>query len=360
MKQAIKKIQQHVNIIDIAALFFTLIKRGDKYVTHCLHGSDSDPSLYFYPEQNKCYCFGCKKACNNIIEFVQWIKNCSEQEALIFIQKTFNVEVNIIHEPQYLKDMRNFIETCHKRLLSNSKCINYLTQRGYTLDSIKKFQLGLSNGSIVYPIANECGTYVGKALRQFNRLPKYINDATNDYFKKKSILFGLNYCRPYLPHEHHIVIVEGYNDALILLQNQIPAVSLMGPSFSTEHLRLLHRFGIKSVTLFLDGDEAGVRSTENIIETLKSTDIVVYVINEAGFDPDEIANKYKENMKSYIKSKRTIWYNYKFNQIIQKYSTQIMSLEQNMASEIKLLKQDLPADVISIIDKTYKKIMQNF
>lgn len=359
MKQAIEKIQQHVNIIDIAALFFTLIKRGNKYVTHCLHGSDSDPSLYFYPEQNKCYCFGCKKACNNIIEFVQWIKNCSEQEAFAFIQKTFNVEVNI-HEPQYLKDMRNFIEICHKRLLNNSKYINYLTQRGYTLDSIKKFQLGLSNGSIVYPIANECGTYVGKALRQFNRLPKYINDATNDYFKKKSILFGLNYCRPYLAQEHHIVIVEGYNDALILLQNQIPAVSLMGTSFSMEHLHLLHRFGIKSVTLFLDGDEAGIRSTENIIEMLKSTDIVVYVINETGFDPDEIANKYKENMKSYIKSKRNIWYNYKFNQIIQKYSTQIMSLEQNMASEIKLLKQDLPSEVISIIDKTYKKIMQNF
>lgn len=359
MKQAIEKIQQKVSIIDIASLFFNLTKRGDKYVTHCLHGSDSDPSLYFYPNQNKCYCFGCKKACNNIVEFVQWIKNCSEQEALLFIQNTFNVDVNI-NEPKYLKDLRKYIEVCHNKLLNNSQYLKYLNQRGYTLDSIKTFQLGLSNGAIVYPIANEYGTYVGKALRQFNRLPKYINDATNEYFKKKNILFGLNYCRKFFNEERHLVIVEGYNDALILLQNKIPAVSLMGTSFSSEHLQLLNKFGIKAVTIFLDGDEAGLRSTENIIQMLKDTDIVVYVMNELGFDPDEIANKQQEHMSSYIKANRNIWYNYQFNQIIQKYSTQIMSLEQNMASEIKTLKQSLPKNVVDIVERTYQKVIKNF
>lgn len=358
-KNVINQIQQKLNIIDVASLFFVLTKRGDKYVANCIHGNDSDPSLYFYPDQNKCYCFGCKKSCNNIVEFVMWVKNCNEQEALIFLKNTFNVEI-CVYEPKYIRDLRNHLKSCHQRLLSNPKYMNYLMDRGYTLESIQEFNLGLSNGSIVYPIANEYGTYVGKAMRQFNKTPKYVNDATNEYFKKRSILFGLNYCRKFLAIDPHLVIVEGYNDALILLQYQIPAVSLMGTSFSTEHIALLEKFGVKAVTVFLDGDEAGIRSTNNIIQSLKDTGILVYVINESGFDPDEIANKYKENMRNYIKNKRNLWYNYKFNQIVQKYSTRIMSLEQKMASEIQELKQSLPKDVVDIVNIAYQKILKNF
>lgn len=68
-----------------------------------------------------------------------------------------------------------------------------------------------------------------------------------------------------------IVLVEGQRDALRLLLAGIPAMCIFGTqSFSSNKAKLLEIAGITRVIILMDGDDAGIKATQQIAPTLKS------------------------------------------------------------------------------------------
>ena len=89
---------------------------------------------------------------------------------------------------------------------------------------------------------------------------------------------------------HHVIVVEGFFDALKVHQAGHPAVvALMGSSFSQRQSELLlSRFA--SVTLMLDGDEPGRRAAEVIAKLLKPKVRVHKVELPNRVQPDQLSS----------------------------------------------------------------------
>ena len=123
---------------------------------------------------------------------------------------------------------------------------------------------GFLAGRCVIPIRDEKSQLVAYAGRAVNREePKYRFPAG---FRKSQVLFNLD--RAMQTGGNHVIVVEGFFDALKVHQAGFPAVvALMGASFSQRQSELLVSH-FASVTLMLDGDEPGRRAAEVIVQLL--------------------------------------------------------------------------------------------
>lgn len=358
-KQIINEINQQINIVDIAKDYFSDLKKaGSVYQTKCKHGEDT-PSLTFFPSTNTFYCFGCKagEKNNSIVGFIEWMEECSEPQALKILKDKYNVSINIQMDPK-LKDIVDIVELSKKRLRKNQSKIDYLKERGYNQDTIDKWNLGLNNDSILYPIANELGIYVGYALRLFNGSPKYINSKESDIFHKRKILFGFNHAISLIKKKNYIVLVEGYNDAIILQQYDIPAVALMGTSLTEDQISLIQKYNIKNIILFLDGDPAGISNTERIVNILRGYNIQSYVLNIFKLDPDEFANEYKSDTENLIKENMKPWYMYFFDKELDVYKNKLYKANVSLNQSIKDISEKLSEEEKVMFSSIYKKTLK--
>jgi len=79
-------------------------------------------------------------------------------------------------------------------------------------------------------------------------------------------LYALLAARDAITKSRHAVVMEGYTDVLMAHQYGInTAVAVLGTALGERHVRLLRRYA-DAVTLVLDGDEAGQRRTNEVLE----------------------------------------------------------------------------------------------
>ncbi|MDQ2844061.1 MAG: toprim domain-containing protein [Acidobacteriota bacterium] len=133
---------------------------------------------------------------------------------------------------------------------------------------------GIMSGRVVIPIHNHRGALVAYAGRAVdNREPRYRFPRG---FRKSIELYNLHRCT-----RKSVVLVEGFFDALSVMQAGFDVVALMGVVLSEQQKKLLpSRFS--EVVLLLDGDDAGRRATERIANVLKQVlQVRVGVVPEA-------------------------------------------------------------------------------
>ena len=213
----------------------------------------------------------------------------------------------------------------HEFLFSpdGKKALEYLLDRGITLDTIRAFRLGYSGnprdllyalkaqgfetsfliecglfvsesrdkffGRVIFPIANAMGNTVAFTGRTLgDREPKYLNSPASRIFDKSSILYGLHLAKQSVMKSGEVYIVEGQMDTIALHQAGIDsAVGISGTALTKDHIRILKRF-TKIVYLTLDADDAGIRATFASIENLINSDMEIRVIMiPNGKDPDD-------------------------------------------------------------------------
>lgn len=95
--------------------------------------------------------------------------------------------------------------------------------------------------------------------------PSYIN--RKGPWSKSHGLFPFDYAIKIMRRlkSRTIVLVEGPRDALRLLSEGIPAMSILGTNtWSQRKATLLELHGVKRVILMMDGDEAGILATDKI------------------------------------------------------------------------------------------------
>src|SRR3954469_20711103 len=100
------------------------------------------------------------------------------------------------------------------------------------------------------------------------RPAKYINSPETPLFSKSRELYGLDVARENFKASGGVIVMEGYTDALMAHQHGIDnCVAVLGTALGERHLQLLRRY-TESITLVLDGDAAGQRRTNEILDAL--------------------------------------------------------------------------------------------
>ena len=132
----------------------------------------------------------------------------------------------------------------------------------------------------------------GRVLPQLadERSAKYINSPETPLFSKSRELYGLDVARENFKNEGGAIVMEGYTDVLMAQQHGITnCVAVLGTALGERHLQLLRRY-TDSITLVLDGDAAGRRRTNEILDTLlalfekNQVDLRILTLPE-GIDP---------------------------------------------------------------------------
>ncbi len=101
-------------------------------------------------------------------------------------------------------------------------------------------------------------------------------------------MYALDLARDRVAKLREIVVVEGYTDVMMAHQVGIDhAVAVLGTALGPRHIQLLRRFADR-VILVLDGDEAGQRRTNEILELFVAAQVDLRILTlPEEFDPCE-------------------------------------------------------------------------
>jgi DNA primase len=219
----------------------------------------------------------------------------------------------------------------HRCLLESREgapALSYMQERGITLETIERFQLGYSpsggdaliqwmktkgftlqaleecglikhsedgnrsydsfRGRIMFPITDIQGRTVAFGARAMNdRPPKYLNSPETTIYNKSRSLFGLGFSKEAIKSEGHAILVEGYMDFIIPFQHGVEnLVASLGTSLTPQQVELLGRF-TREVVVSYDPDSAGLAATQRSLDLFLEGDFRVKVLRlPEGQDPD--------------------------------------------------------------------------
>ena len=314
-------------IEEVVADYVPLTPKGGNLWGLCPFHSEKTPSFSVSPEKHIFHCFGCGKG-GGVVRFVMEMESLSFPEAVRKLAARAGLEMP--EEDQAAQERRNR----RKRLLELNKqaarfyydtlksplgepMLRYAQEkRRLTPTYIKRFGLGAApdswdalikamtalgyekgelleaglvvagkNGGIydkfrnrlMLPVIDATGDILGFTSRVMdNSTPKYLNTPETSVFKKRSILYGIQWAK--LTKRSFFLLVEGNLDVITLHQAGIDnAVATMGTALTADHARLIARY-TKELVLCYDNDAAGVEATQRAMTVLKDTDFRVRVL----------------------------------------------------------------------------------
>ena len=158
----------------------------------------------------------------------------------------------------------------------DKELINFLQEKGFNLDEIKKTDLLIKNNEnkffgrfrnrLIFPIFNFSEKIVGFGGREIGNRSKikYINSQESEIFKKSEILFGLKQNNETIRKNKIIILVEGYMDVISMAENDVKlAVASLGTTLSKNQILKMWNYSNVPFVCF-DGDEAGRKSSKII------------------------------------------------------------------------------------------------
>ena len=302
------------------------------------------------------YCFGCQ-AKGNVFSFLKEMEGISFLDAVKTLSEKAGIPLEIDNnvkssttssEEQKLININEAACRFFTKYLFNTKgsiALNYLRDRGLSIDTIKEFKLGLSpsksddlitslksegyneqdienaglaykpenkplvdrfRNRVMFPISNLNDRVVAFGGRSLNTTygAKYINSPETKVFKKGSLLFNLRKAKKSSKNDP-LVIVEGYMDVISLANNSINnVVAPLGTSLTQEQLQLIWKVCEEPI-LLLDGDNAGRLAATRAVELalpLISYNQTLRIANlPSNYDPDDLVKQRgKDGLKDVI------------------------------------------------------------
>jgi DNA primase len=136
---------------------------------------------------------------------------------------------------------------------------------------------------IMFPIRDREQRIVafgGRVLPNSEESAKYINSPETLLFKKSQHLYGFDLASREIRQAKQAIVMEGYTDVMFAHQCGLNnAVAVLGTALGPPHLKLLQRHGCNSVVLLLDGDEAGQRRSDDVLELFLHAQVDVRVLS---------------------------------------------------------------------------------
>lgn len=391
MKISQKTIEEIFNIVvieEVISDFVNLKKTGANYKGLSPFNEEKTPSFVVSPAKSIWKDFSSGKG-GNVISFLMEHEQYTYPEALLFLAKKYNIDVQYVetdlqsqekeNERQSTLIVLNFVKNIFtQKLLSNqSIALDYLKSRGFSQSTIDKFEIGycpkgdhqITNetknagynirylhktriinekeknrftGRIMFPIHGITGEVVGfggRVLDNNVKGVKYLNSDSSNLYQKSKILYGMHIAKYAIKKLDFCYIVEGYTDVMALFQFGIPnVVSSCGTALTKEQIRLIHRFTNNIVILF-DADDAGIKATIKAIDSALSEGMHPKILQlPKGEDPASfIQQKEKKDVEQYITTNTIDFIQFKHSLIISNDTNEIISNTRQIMQSISLI-----------------------
>ncbi len=351
-----EQVRQATDLVDLVSRSINLRRQGQIYVGLCPWHDDSRPSLQVNPQRRTWKCWVCNLG-GDVFSFVMKREGVDFPEALRILAERAGIALqpggHKRAEPGSPDDKQTLYramawaeEQFHRCLLDTPEAEparHYLAERGIIDDSVRRFHLGYSpdrwqwlfdrarttpfspavleavglvsrsqdgrrtydrfRGRLIFsirdtehrPIAFGARILPGAVTAAGGKSdgPKYLNSPETKLFSKSNNLYALDLVRDALAAQPKIVVVEGYTDVIMAHQCGIcNVVAALGTALGERHVRLLQRFA-DHITLVLDGDDAGQRRTNEILELFIAAQVDLHILTPpGGLDPCDFLRQY--------------------------------------------------------------------
>ena len=366
--------------------FVGLKKSGTNFKGLSPFTQERSPSFMVSPVKQIWKDFSSGKG-GNVVAFLMEHEHFSYPEAIRYLAKKYNVEIEETEQTDAEKEKLNehesmflvaehansyFKETLWEASEGKAIGLTYFKERGFTDETIKKFDLGYSpqekdafsktalkngfqldflektgltivnenyqvdrfRGRVMFPIKSLSGRVVGfggRILGDNKKTAKYLNSPESEIYHKSKVLYGIYEAKQSIAKEDVCYLVEGYTDVIQMVQSGVTnVVSSSGTALTELQIRLIQRLTQNIVVLF-DGDAAGLRASLRGIDMILAQGMNVKVCSfPEGEDPDSFAKKnsqqaielfFKENAKDFIQFKASLLLEDAANDPVKKAAT---------------------------------------
>lgn len=361
LPQTIAAIKDAARIEEVVGDYVRLKRSGSNYKGVCPFHDERTPSFMVSPAKGIYKCFGCGKA-GDSVRFVMDHDKISYSDALKVLANKYGIvieERELTAEEKAEQTERDALFVANEFARNwfvdqlwnteNGKIIgySYFKERGFTDETIKKFQLGFApegwhtfgtaarekgynpdylqklgleklnaqgeafdyfRERVMFPIHNVSGKVLGfggRVLKKNDKIAKYLNSPESEIYNKSKTLYGIFYAKQDIIKQDRVYLVEGYTDVISLYQNGIKnVVASSGTSLTDGQIKTLRRFTF-NVTILYDGDWAGIKASFRGINMFLEAGMNVKVLLfPDGEDPDSFAQKTPtEELEQYLTDK---------------------------------------------------------
>jgi DNA primase len=347
-----EQVRQATDIVDLLGGYLDLRRQGRIYRGLCPFHDDSRPSLHVDPERQFWKCWVCDVGGDVFsfvmhkenVSFREALELLAER-AGIQLRRSPQAKVEP-GSPQDKRTLYGALEWAarqyHQCLLNSPEAAaarKYVEDRKISRESVQRFHIGfapnswqwlidrargtpytpevlqaagvagrsetsgrfydLFRGRVMFPIRDtqrQCVALGGRILPELadDRTGKYYNSPETKLFHKSEQFYGLDLARDSAelrssqsPHRS-VIVMEGYTDVVMAHQFGVSnAIAVLGTALTERHIRVLRRF-TDIIYLVLDGDEAGQRRTNEILELFVAEQVDVRILTlPEEYDPCE-------------------------------------------------------------------------
>lgn len=402
-RTTIDQVFDTARVEEVIGDFVQLKKAGSNFKGLSPFSDERTPSFMVSPVKQIWKDFSSGKG-GNVVTFLMEHEHFSYPEAIKYLAKKYGIEIEETEqtdeqkakasERESLYLVSEFARDYFHDILLNSeqgKAIGktYFKERGFTDETIKKFELGYSpdrwdaftahaikngyqlsflektgltivkaekqfdrfKGRVIFPILSLSGRVLGfggRILTNDKKAAKYLNSPESDIYHKSKVLYGIYNAKQSIAKEDNCYLVEGYTDVIQFYQKGIHnVVSSSGTALTPEQIRLVNRL-TKNITVLFDGDAAGLRASLRGVDLILEQGMNVKICTfPEGEDPDSFAkNNSLEELTLYLEDKAQDFINFK------------ASLLATEAKNDPIKKADTIRDMVMSISKIPDNIKQ--
>ena len=383
---SIDQVFEAARVEEVIGDFVNLKKAGSNFKGLSPFSDERSPSFMVSPVKQIWKDFSSGKG-GNVVAFLMEHEHFTYPEAIKYLAKKYNIEIEETEQTNEQKEQQDERESLYlvsefaskyfQKILHNtdqgkSIGLSYFKERGFSEETIKKFDLGYSldawqaftdealkqgykldylektgltivkddkrfdrfKGRVMFPIKSMSGRVLGfggRILGNDKKAAKYVNSPESEIYHKSNVLYGIFHAKQSIAKEDNCYLVEGYTDVIQFHQTGIKnVVSSSGTALTSEQIRLINRL-TKNITVLFDGDAAGLRASLRGIDLILEQGMNVKVCTfPEGEDPDSFAKQNTleelslylvDNAKDFIQFKASILFEESKNDPIKKAET---------------------------------------
>jgi DNA primase len=404
-KSTIDKVFESSRVEEVIGDFVQLKKSGSNFKGLSPFSEERTPSFMVSPVKQIWKDFSSGKG-GTAITFLMEHEHFTYPEAIKYLANKYNIEVEETEQTNEQKlesdemeslylvsDYANkfFQKTLKKTDEGKSIGLSYFKERGFTEDTINRFQLGYCKdewtsftdqaikdsykiefleksgltivkedkkfdrfkGRVIFPILSMSGRVLGfggRTLKTSKSTAKYLNSPESKIYYKSKVLYGLFHAKQEIAKQDNCFLVEGYTDVMRMYERGIRnVVSSSGTALSSDQIRLINRL-TNNITVVFDGDSAGINAAFRGIDIILEQGMNVKICNlPEGEDPDSFAkDKNVDELSSYFLENSKDFITYKASLLIEGAKNDPIKKSETI--------RDMVASISKISDQIKKEI----
>ena len=373
-KSTVDLVFETARLEEVIGDFVQLKKSGSNFKGLSPFSNEKTPSFMVSPAKQIWKDFSSGKG-GNVVSFLMEHEHFTFPEAIKFLAKKYNIEVEETQQTNEQKEaaslresmyaVTDFAQSFFSKMLTESQegkniGLAYFQERGFTAESIDQFHLGYSpdqwdaltkaaldagfqeeflvssgltiqkgekqfdrfKGRVMFPIHSMSGRVMGfggRILKQDKQAAKYVNSPESEVYQKSKVLYGLYQAKQHIAKESNCYLVEGYTDVIQMHQAGIQnVVSSSGTALTPDQVRLIRRL-TNTITLLFDGDAAGLRAAMRGVDIILEAGMQVSICTfPDGEDPDSfVKNNQLTEVKQFLENNTVDFIQFKAKLLVE-------------------------------------------